>query len=50
VSESWSATLTGWPSVTDSEVKEYERADIGVEAYFKVRKPTKLKRSPSPLE
>jgi hypothetical protein len=25
-SEIWSATLSGWPSVTDSEVKENERA------------------------
>ena len=25
-SEIWSATLSGWPSVTDSDVKEKERA------------------------
>src|SRR5215475_8522562 len=28
-SETWSATLSGWPSVTDSEVKENECAVIG---------------------
>src|SRR5436305_2512762 len=27
-SEIWSAILSGWPSVTDSEVKENERLDI----------------------
>src|SRR5512141_1595468 len=28
VSETWSATLSGWPSVTDSEVKRNSRAAI----------------------
>ena len=28
-SEIWSATLSGWPSVTDSEVNENERVAIG---------------------
>src|SRR6476661_2459802 len=28
-SEIWSAILSGWPSVTDSEVKEKERVDMG---------------------
>src|SRR4051794_1887641 len=27
-SETWSAILSGWPSVTDSDVKENERADM----------------------
>src|SRR3954447_23784267 len=27
-SEIWSATLSGWPSVTDSDVNEYDRAPI----------------------
>ena len=27
-SEIWSAILSGWPSVTDSEVKEKERFDM----------------------
>ena len=27
-SEIWSAILSGWPSVTDSDVKLYERADM----------------------
>src|SRR5947208_14426887 len=27
-SEIWSAILSGWPSVTDSEVKEKERLDM----------------------
>ena len=27
-SEIWSAILSGWPSVTDSEVKENERLDM----------------------
>ena len=32
-SETWSAILSGWPSVTDSEVKGNERAAIGAEGY-----------------
>jgi hypothetical protein len=28
-SEIWSATLSGWPSVTDSDVNENERVAIG---------------------
>jgi hypothetical protein len=28
VSETWSATLSGWPSVTDSDVKRKSRAMI----------------------
>src|ERR671930_1519778 len=27
-SESWSASLSGWPSVTDSEVKRYRRPKL----------------------
>jgi hypothetical protein len=29
VSETWSAILSGWPSVTDSDVKRNSRAPIG---------------------
>jgi hypothetical protein len=32
VSETWSATLSGWPSVTDSEVKRYSRAAMPIPA------------------
>src|SRR5687767_13814793 len=31
-SEIWSATLSGWPSVTDSEVNRNSRGDIGRQA------------------
>src|SRR4030081_516638 len=27
-SETWSQTLSGWPSVTDSEVRRYEREEL----------------------
>jgi len=30
VSDSWSATLSGWPSVTDSEVNRYSLSFIAV--------------------
>ena len=30
-SETWSAILSGWPSVTDSEVKENVRAAMSAE-------------------
>jgi hypothetical protein len=36
-SETWSAILSGCPSVTDSDVNEKERAAIGGEAYLLVR-------------
>src|SRR6185312_10099862 len=32
-SEIWSAILSGWPSVTDSDVNRNERADIGRVGY-----------------
>src|SRR6187401_2898502 len=34
VSDSWSATLSGWPSVTDSDVKRYSRSGMRAEAYL----------------
>jgi hypothetical protein len=36
VSESWSATLSGWPSVTDSEVNRNSRGMPGGKATYSI--------------
>src|SRR5215210_7933922 len=41
-SETWSAILSGWPSVTDSEVKRNSRAPIGGGGYPNARSPRAL--------
>src|SRR6266511_5759997 len=41
-SEIWSAILSGWPSVTDSEVKRNSRAPIGGGGYPNARSPRTL--------
>ena len=40
VSEIWSAILSGWPSVTDSEVKRCEALSFWSSAAFQVVVPT----------
>src|SRR5215203_5130298 len=60
VSEIWSAILSGWPSVTDSEVKRWEAFSFWSSAAFQVVIPTvcsailysprfRLKSSPPPF-
>ena len=47
VSEIWSAILSGWPSVTDSEVKRNSRAAMAATGYLISRKASKVRVSPS---
>src|SRR4029450_38393 len=46
-SEIWSAILSGWPSVTDSDVNENERAAMGRKATYPFRPSLFRGRSPA---
>src|SRR5436309_13831055 len=55
-SEIWSAILSGWPSVTDSDVNRYSRTAIRRTGYFIIRRadidvpPRSLGSRPAPHE